>query len=108
MGKAVWILFVSLALTGAAAAQLPAWLQGEWTRDWIQRGSAQTNTLDIHYLQTPGFFADIRIARDRSGLSGASSFADLTDAQLILLAGQNGLEGITTLAGDVATWSDEV
>jgi hypothetical protein len=108
MPKAVWIVFANLALTSAVAAQLPSWLQGEWTRDWIQRGSAQSDTLDIHYLQTPGFFADIRIARGRSGLTGAKSFADLTDAQLKLLAGQNGLEGITTLASDVATWGDEV
>jgi hypothetical protein len=108
MRKAVWMGLASLALTGAAAAQVPAWLQGEWTRDWIQRGSAQTNTHDIHYLQTAGFFADIRLPRDRAGLSAAKSFADLTDSQLSLLAGQNGLEGVTTVQGDVATWSDEV
>jgi hypothetical protein len=103
-----WILFVNLALGGAAAAQVPTWLQGEWTRDWINKGSAQTNTLDIHYLQAPGYFADGRIPRDRTGLSGAKSFADRTDAQLMLLADQNGLERIMTLEGDVATWSDEV
>jgi hypothetical protein len=44
MPKAVWILFANLALTSAVPAQLPSWLQGEWTRDWIQRGSAQSNT----------------------------------------------------------------
>jgi hypothetical protein len=108
MRRIFWILFAIPTLTLAAAAPLPSWLHGEWTRDWIQRGSTQTNTLDIHYLQTPGFFADIRILRDRSGLAGARSFGELTDAQLMLLASQNGLEGITTLKGDVATWSDEV
>ena len=108
MRRVFWILFASLAVTGAVAAQLPSWLQGEWSRDWIQRGSVKTNTLDVHYLQAQGFFADIRVPRDRSGLSGARSFDDLTDAQLILLADQIGLEGVTSLKGDVATWSDEV
>jgi hypothetical protein len=41
-------------------------------------------------------------------MSAATSFADLTDRQLRLLAGQNGLTGRTTLSGTVATWSDEV
>lgn len=89
-------------------AQLPRWLWGEWTRDWIQRGKARSSTVDVHYLQTPTYFADIRIPKERSGLSGAKSFADLTDSQLRLLASQNGLAGLTTLAGTVATWSDEI
>jgi len=62
----------------------------------------------VHYLQTPTYFADIRIPKARSGLSGAKSFADLTDPQLRLLASQNGLAGLTTIVGTVATWSDEI
>jgi hypothetical protein len=89
-------------------AQLPRWLWGEWTRDWIQRGRSRSSTLDVRYLQTPTYFADIRILKARSGLAGAKSFADLTVPQLQMLASQNGLAGLTTLVGTVATWSDEI
>jgi hypothetical protein len=89
-------------------AQLPTWLWGEWSRDWILRGKVKSSTLDVHYLQTPTYFADIRIPKVRSGFSAVKSFADLTDQQLRILAGQNGFTGRTTMAGPVATWSDEI
>jgi len=89
-------------------AQLPRWLWGEWTRDWIQRGKSRSSTVEVRYLQTPTYFADLRIPKARSMLAGAKSFADLTDPQLRLLASQNGLAGLTTLVGTVATWSDEI
>jgi hypothetical protein len=91
-----------------ATAQLPTWLWGEWSRDWIQTGKVKSNTLDVHYLQTPTYFADIRISKDRSETSTARSFADLTDQQLRLLAGQNGFTGRTTMAGTVATWHHDI
>ena len=96
------------AMSRESDAQLPTWLWGEWSRDWIVRGKVKSSTLDVHYLQTPTYFADIRIPRARSGFSAVKSFADLTDQQLRLLAGQNGFTGQTTLAGTVATWSDEI
>jgi hypothetical protein len=91
-----------------AITRLPAWLWGERSRDWILRGNVKSSTLDVHYLQTPTYFADIRIPKIRSGISAAQSFADLTDQQLRLLAGQNGFTGRTTMAGTVATWSDDI
>jgi len=86
-----------LASMVAVSAAVPSWLQGEWTRDWIQRSTGRTNTLDVHYLKTPTYFADIRIPRDRAGLAGVRSFSELTPAQLELLATQNGLSGLTFL-----------
>jgi hypothetical protein len=99
-------------LTNATAhdstAAVPAWLRGVWTRDWIQEGKAKSNTLDVHYLQTPTYFADIRIPRDRTRFPNAKSFADLTDQQLRLLARQNGFTGLTTTSGAVATWNHDI
>jgi hypothetical protein len=86
----------------------PIWLQGVWSRDWIETRGVKSNTLDIHYLQTPTFFADIRIPRDRSGMEAAKSFADLTDQQLRSLARQNGFTGRTTVAGMIATWRHDI
>ncbi len=92
----------------AAVTKLPTWLWGEWSRDWILRGTVKSSTLDVHYLQTPTYFGDIRILKVRSGISAAQSFADLTDQQLRMLAAQDGFTGRTTMTGNVATWSDDI
>lgn len=99
-------------LANAAAhdstAAVPDWLRGVWTREWIQEGKAKSNTLDVNYLQTPTYFADIRIPKDRTRFPNAQSFADLTDQQLRLLARQNGFTGLTTTSGPVATWNHDI
>jgi hypothetical protein len=91
-----------------STAAVPAWLRGVWTREWIQEGKAKSNTIDVHYLQTPTYFADIRIPKERGRFPNAKSFADLTDPQLRLLAGQNGFTGLTTTSGAVATWNHDI
>jgi hypothetical protein len=96
------------ATASESVAQLPRWLWGEWSRDWILRGTVKSSALDVHYLQTPTYFADMRIHKLRSGISTAQSFADLTDQQLRSLAAQIAFTGRTTLAGPVATWSHEI
>jgi hypothetical protein len=96
------------AAAHASTAAVPAWLRGVWTRDWIQVGKAKSDTFDVHYLQTPTYFADIRIPRDRTRFPNAKSFADLTDQQLRLLARQNGFTGLTTTSGTVATWNHDI
>jgi hypothetical protein len=90
------------------STQVPTWLQGTWSREWLQEGKERSSTLDVHYLQTPTYFADIRILKDRHGISNARSFSDLTEEQLRLLAGQNGYAGRTTLAGTIATWHSDI
>jgi hypothetical protein len=62
----------------------------------------------VHYLQTPSFFGDVRIPRDRPNLSHASSFADLSDQELHALAQQRGFAGRTTLVGTTATWRHQI
>ena len=91
-----------------AVTKLPTWLWGEWRRDWIMRGRVKSSTLEVHYLQTPTYFGDIRIPKVRTGILSAQSFDDLTDQQLRMLAAQNGFTGQTTVEGNVATWSDEI
>jgi hypothetical protein len=91
-----------------SSIQVPTWLRGTWSREWLQEGKEKSSTLDVHYLQTPTYFADIRILKDRTGISNARSFTDLTDEQLRLLAGQNGYTGRTTLAGTIATWHEDI
>ena len=98
----------TIAGAHGAPPQLPEWSWGEWSRDWVQKGKIKSNTLDVHYLQTPTYFTDMRIPKDRPRMSTARSFADLTDGQLGWLALQNGFTGQTTMAGTVATWHHDV
>lgn len=92
----------------AARANVPAWLSGVWSREWIERRGTRTSAFDVHYLQTPNAFADMRIPRDRTALAHASSFADLTDGELLLLARQRGFTGTASVIGDTATWQHEI
>lgn len=91
----------------AGATELPAWLSGTWTRDWIRVGGVTTSTLTVRYLQTPYWFGDVRIPTDRPRIA-AGSLAELGDAELASLAKQRGFFGYTTVAGDVATWHHEI
>jgi hypothetical protein len=76
---------------------VPTWLWGVWSRDWIQVGKVRTNTVNVHYLQTPTYFSDVRIPKDRPRFSSAASFTDLSDADLRLLAKQSGFIGVAPL-----------
>jgi hypothetical protein len=87
---------------------LPTWLPGVWTREYISRGGARSDLFAVHYLQTPTLFADFRIPRDRPDMSHASSFADLSDTELLSLAKQRGFAGFTSSSGALATWHHEV
>jgi hypothetical protein len=91
-----------------AIAIVPTWLSGMWQREWIEVRGSRSSTLDVHYLQTPSFFGDVRIPRDRSNLAHASSFADLSDQELHVLAQQRGFAGRTTLVGTTATWHHRI
>jgi len=83
-------------------------LWGVWTRDWIQKDKVKSNTVNVHYLQTPTYFSDIRIPKDRPRFAAAASFTDLSDGELRLLAKQSGFIGSTTMVGAVATWHHDM
>ena len=96
------------ATPAQAGITVPGWLWGVWQRDWIETQGSRSSTLDVHYLQTPSFFGDVRIPLDRPSLSGAHSFADLSDQELHELAQQHGFAGRTTLIGTTATWHHQI
>ena len=92
----------------APAGQLPAWLPGVWSREWIERQGTRTSTFTVRYLQTPAGFGDLRIPVARARRSEAASFADLTDEELRALAKQRGFIGHTTADNLIATWHHEI
>lgn len=82
---------------------------GAWQRDWISRhGGPHDATMIVRYVQTPSVFGDVRIPAERAALAGTGGFAELSDGQLLVLAGQNGFAGCTTVDGANATWHHEV
>jgi len=96
------------AAPAPAESIVPSWLYGMWQREWIEESGLRSSTLDVHYLQTPSFFGDVRIPRDRPNLAHASSFADLSDRELHALAKQRGFAGRTTVVGTTATWHHQI
>ncbi len=89
-------------------APVPEWLRGIWHREWIERAGNRSNTRDVEYLQTPTLFGDVRFPTDLPAFSQARSFADLTDSELRLLAGQQGMTGLTRVANAIATWDHAI
>jgi len=90
------------------SSTLPSWFTGVWSREWIERKGVRTDLFDVHFLQTPSLFADVRIPRERPSFARAQSFADLSDAELLLLAKQRAFAGTTSVDGALATWHHEI
>jgi hypothetical protein len=87
---------------------VPEWLRGIWHRDWIERAGKRSNPREVEYLQTPTLFGDVRFPTDLPAFPEAKSFADLTDTDLRLLAGQQGMTGLTRVANAIATWDHAI
>jgi hypothetical protein len=92
----------------AAASETPPWLLGSWTREWIQRDGNQSNPREVHYIQVPKFFADVRIPVDRKVTPSARSFDDLSDADLRELARQQAFTGWTSVQDATSTWHHDI
>ncbi len=86
----------------------PSWMHGVWTREWIEVRGVRSSRFAVQYLQTPTLFADLRLPIERPSFSRATSFADLTDAELLLLAHQRGFAGRVTAVADTITWHHEI
>ena len=91
-----------------APGEVPSWLLGVWSREWILREKVQSSGFTVRYLQTPSLFGDLRLPTDRARFRHAASFADFSDAELRLLALQRGFIGRTTVENMTSTWHHEV
>jgi len=95
----------STATQTKSSDKLPSWLLGIWMREWIQKpgvkvqdpNAVRENPQLVRYLQTPKFFGDMRYPADRPKFENATSFDDLTDNDLRILAKQQGFVGYTTV-----------
>lgn len=98
----------SNAVVVTVSSQPPDWMRGTWTREWIQRSTGRSSPFEVHYLQTPSLFGDVRFPVGGPSYATASSFADLSDTQLRALAKQRGFTGRTLLAGMTSTWQHDI
>jgi len=83
-------------------------MRGVWTREWIEHSGVRSNLFVVHYLQTPSLFGDMRLPINRPRFANATSFADLTDDDLLGLAKQRGFTGHVSAVGDTITWQHEI
>jgi len=69
-------------------------LQGLWTRSLIQWPDGRRDvTTQVHWLQGPGLYIDLRQPTGRPDFSGARGLADLDETQIAWLATQEGFAG---------------
>jgi hypothetical protein len=89
---------------GEPHAGTPAWLLGVWTREWVHDAEGQRDDAEVYYLQVPGFFADLRIERNRPSVAPATDIAQLDAAGVDALAGSTGFAGRTMYAQEIMHW----
>lgn len=92
---------------GNAVDAPPDWMHGVWMREWIKRGTVVSSPTLVRYLQANRDFGDVRIP-SRPLMERARSFTDLSDADLAILARQQGFVGTTTVTGRQSTWHHEL
>ena len=92
---------------GNAEDAPPDWMHGVWMREWIKRGTVVSSPALVRYFQAHRDFGDVRIP-SRPSMEHARSFADLSDADLAILARQQGFAGTTTVTGRQSTWHHEL
>jgi hypothetical protein len=85
-------------------APVPPAYVGLWKRTLLETRSTRDSTARVFWLQTHSWHADIRVPVDRPALPGHTSLDQLSDDQLLALAGQQGFAGITEVDGDLCRW----
>lgn len=80
-------------------------LRGLWTRSLIEwpDGRRDTDT-QVHWLQGPGLYIDLRQPAHRPDFSGARGFEDLDETHLTWLARQEGFAGRLGFDGVFFEW----
>jgi hypothetical protein len=83
---------------------VPSDLMGLWRREVITAPGFRDDTTRVVWLQTPRWYADLRVRIDRPGPSGRRDFTAYDDADLIALARTQGFGGELTAADGVCFW----
>lgn len=85
-------------------AEVPDELRGLWRREVITAPGFRDETTQVVWLQTPSWYADLRVPADRPARLGADGFAAYSDAELIACAKVQGFAGQLRVADGVCYW----
>jgi hypothetical protein len=77
---------------------------GVWKRTLLRAAGVEDTTSQVFWLQTARWHADIRIPADRPASIGKTALAQLTRAELLGLAAQQGFAGITEVQDEICRW----
>ncbi len=87
------------------AGFVPDDLTGVWRREIITAPGGYSDAVTrVFWLQTRSWYGDMRIGADRPAPPGARGFADMSDAELIGLAAQQGFAGELSATSEVCLW----
>lgn len=89
-----------------ASAPVPANYLGVWQRELLETAANKDTSSLVLWMQTQHHHIDLRIPASRVNLSSAQSLQDYNDAELLLLAAQQGFAGITQVTPSTAQSSD--
>lgn len=92
-------------------ATVPPELWGLWRRDLLETDGGIDRTTRVFWLQTPVWFADIRIPRERRLSGGGRSLVEYPAEGLSALARQGGFAGWTScasIADGFCTWHRDI
>jgi hypothetical protein len=80
-------------------------MRGLWRRTVYRRADELLDTsTEVHWLQGPRYFADIRQPVQRLSFTGVGCLRDLDDTHLSWLALQEAFAGVLQLDGSLAWW----
>lgn len=79
-------------------------LVGHWQRNWIKAPGHEDYDTAVHWLQSPGIYADIRIPAVRPELGKARALCDLAAPSLGLLLAAEGFAGTIGVSNSVCEW----
>ncbi|MBV9512212.1 MAG: hypothetical protein JO303_18230, partial [Caulobacteraceae bacterium] len=83
---------------------VPAEVMGLWRREVITAPGFRDETTQVVWLQTPRWYADLRVKADRPGPRAPDGFAAYPDEALIALAGVQGFAGVLTASDGLCLW----
>lgn len=83
-------------------------VQGHWRRLWLRTRDHEDTITRVHWLQSGGLFADIRIPLERPNLGDAECLADLSTEALTALLDAEGFAGSTRVQDSICTWARHI
>lgn len=93
---------------------VPANYIGVWQRHLLETTASKDDSSLVFWMQTQHHHIDIRLPITRNKISSVAALADYTDADLLILAQQQGFAGVTQVeignekTSDVCQWLREI